>query len=142
MVVRPRVASSVPISCAARAYAGLAPRELPQYTATERIAEAFVMHDHCIVPADTHGLVSCVTTLSSPVDGDLPVGIPFRTAAQSGPDATVMFAYIRDNSQAHRDEVNARITADERLSHLCSVDNLPFDLSKMVWGGFETIVSQ
>lgn len=73
-------------------------------------------------------------------DGNLPVGIPFRTAAQCGPDETVVFAYIRYNSRAHRDEVNARIAADERLSHLCSGDILPFDLSKMVWGGFETIV--
>ncbi len=60
-------------------------------------------------------------------------------------DETVVFAYIVYRSRAHRDEVNAKVMADSRMDEFCPARNpdvvLPFDCSKMAYGGFQAIVS-
>lgn len=66
--------------------------------------------------------------------------LPFPQLAQAGPDETVVFAYITYRSRAHRDEVNARVMADPRLKEMCGSEGMPFDPSRMAYGGFETLV--
>ncbi len=60
-------------------------------------------------------------------------------------DETVIFAYIVYQSRAHRDEVNARVMQDPRIMESCPDKNpdavMPFDCTKMAYGGFQTIVS-
>lgn len=65
---------------------------------------------------------------------------PFTRIADAGEADTVVFAYIVYNSREHRDEVNAKVMADPRMSEMCSPDDMPFDCSKMAMGGFKTIV--
>lgn len=67
-------------------------------------------------------------------------GLPFPQIANCGPDDTVVFAYIVYKSRAHRDEVNAKIMADERMVAMMKPEDMPFDCAKMAYGGFETIV--
>ncbi|MBX7146820.1 MAG: DUF1428 domain-containing protein [Alphaproteobacteria bacterium] len=53
-------------------------------------------------------------------------------------DEIVVFSFIVFKSRAHRDEVNAKVMADQRLKDECK--DMPFDFERMVYGGFETIV--
>jgi uncharacterized protein YbaA (DUF1428 family) len=53
---------------------------------------------------------------------------------------TIVFAYITYKSRAHRDEVNAKVHTDKRMSEMCNPDDMPFDCKNMAYGGFQTIV--
>ena len=53
---------------------------------------------------------------------------------------TVVFAWITYESRAHRDAVNAKVMADPRMN--CTEGKaMPFDPKRMIFGGFETLVS-
>lgn len=74
-----------------------------------------------------------------------PKGVPgdlFRKLAKTKPDETVVFAYIRYRSRAHRDRVNAKVMADPRLTAMCDPKQMPFDMARMTFGGFDVIVSR
>jgi uncharacterized protein YbaA (DUF1428 family)/uncharacterized protein YndB with AHSA1/START domain len=60
-----------------------------------------------------------------------------ETSGASKGEVTV-FAYIRYESKAHRDAVNAKVMADPDLK--CDPENMPFDCAKMSYGGFKTLV--
>ena len=51
---------------------------------------------------------------------------------------TVVFSWIVYRSRAHRDRVNAKVMDDPRLADM--EEDMPFDLKRMVFGGFELIV--
>jgi len=52
----------------------------------------------------------------------------------------VVFSYIVYRSRAHRDRVNAKVMADPRLAAMGDPEDMPFDMKRMFFGGFETIV--
>lgn len=62
----------------------------------------------------------------------------FPSAFGTRPGETVVFAYIVYKSREHRDEVNAKVMADPRLN--CDDTAMPFDVKRMAYGGFKTIV--
>jgi uncharacterized protein YbaA (DUF1428 family) len=68
--------------------------------------------------------------------------VPFPVMAQAGPDETVVFAYIVYRSREHRDEVNAKVMADPRISEMGGPEEMPFDCKRMACGGFTTIVGE
>lgn len=55
-------------------------------------------------------------------------------------DETVVFAWIVYPTRKARDAINARVMADPRLARLSDPAQLPFDGSRMFWGGFKPIV--
>lgn len=69
----------------------------------------------------------------------------FLDLAGAKEDETVVFAYIVYPSREARDEINAKVMADPRIKESCPANNpdavMPFDCSKMAYGGFQTIVS-
>lgn len=65
---------------------------------------------------------------------------PFRNLAAAKSGETVIFAFILYKSRAHRDEVNEKVMADPRMKETCDQNNMPFDPSRMAYGGFETLV--
>lgn len=69
------------------------------------------------------------------------MGLPFPKGIKTRPGETVVFAYIAYKSRAHRDKVNAKVMQDPRIAESCDMDNMPFDSRRMMWGGFEEIVS-
>lgn len=74
-----------------------------------------------------------------------PAGVPgdlFKKLAKTKPDETVIFAYILYRSRAHRDRVNAKVMADPRIAAMCDPKNMPFDMARMTFGGFNVIVSR
>lgn len=74
------------------------------------------------------------------VKGDM-LFLSFSKMADTKPDETVVFAWIVYKSRAHRDEVNEKVMADERLKDMCDGDDMPFDVSRMAYGGFEIKVA-
>lgn len=72
-------------------------------------------------------------------DLDVKFGMPFTKCVKVKPDETVVFAYIVYKSRAHRDKVNAKVMADPRM-HPPPGQEMPFELKRMVFGGFKSIV--
>lgn len=52
----------------------------------------------------------------------------------------VVFSWIIFKSRAHRDRVNAKAMEDPRLADMMDPDSQPFDMSRMIYGGFDVIV--
>jgi uncharacterized protein YbaA (DUF1428 family) len=53
----------------------------------------------------------------------------------------VVFSWITYKSRAQRDRVNARVMADKRLAGMMDTKSLPFDAKRMIYGGFESLVT-
>ncbi|TAJ84124.1 DUF1428 domain-containing protein [Reyranella sp.] len=75
------------------------------------------------------------------VGDDLKVkfGLPFPKLIKTKPNETIVFSYIVYKSRAHRDKVNAKVMADPRLQKMPK--EMPFDMKRMAYGGFKTIVA-
>ena len=76
------------------------------------------------------------------VGDDLKVkmGVPFTRSARLKPGETVMFSWIVYKSRAHRDRVNAKVMKDPKLAAQMDPKTMPFDVKRMVYGGFKTLV--
>lgn len=64
----------------------------------------------------------------------------FPRSVQLADDETVVFAWITYESREHRDEVNAKVMADERMKALMDPAGDIADYKRMVYGGFEVLV--
>jgi uncharacterized protein YbaA (DUF1428 family) len=75
------------------------------------------------------------------VGDDLSVkfGLPFAKLVKPRAGETVVFSWIVFKSRAHRDKVNAKVMGDKRLHKGPKV--MPFDIKRMSYGGFKTLVS-
>jgi uncharacterized protein YbaA (DUF1428 family) len=73
-------------------------------------------------------------------DLNVKMGLPFPRGIKAKAGETIVFAYIVYKSRAHRDSVNAKVMKDPRLAGTCDEKNMPFDVKRMLYGGFETIV--
>jgi uncharacterized protein YbaA (DUF1428 family) len=81
-----------------------------------------------------YGAVSCMECWGDDVpDGQV---TSFPIAVQKKPDETVVFSWITWPSKAARDEGWAKMMQDGRMS----MDNMPFDGKRMIYGGFEPIL--
>ncbi|KAA0011850.1 DUF1428 domain-containing protein [Billgrantia pellis] len=52
---------------------------------------------------------------------------------------TVVFSYIVYESREQRDQVNEKVMQDPRITCL-DPKTMPFDMKRMFWGGFKTVV--
>jgi uncharacterized protein YbaA (DUF1428 family) len=73
-------------------------------------------------------------------DLDVKNGLPFPRGIKVKPAETVVFAYITYKSRAHRDKVNAKVMKDPRIAAMMDEKSMPFEVKRMVYGGFEVIV--
>ena len=65
--------------------------------------------------------------------------IPFTKTVELKRGEVVVLAWIVYRSRAHRDRVNAKVMKDPRVVAMASKP-MPFDCTRMVYGGFETLV--
>jgi uncharacterized protein YbaA (DUF1428 family) len=72
-------------------------------------------------------------------DLDVKMLVPFPRRIRLGPGETVVFSWIGFKSRAHRDRVNAKVMKDPRLAKMDG-RSMPFDVKRMVYGGFEVLV--
>jgi uncharacterized protein YbaA (DUF1428 family) len=68
------------------------------------------------------------------------IGTPFRDMVQTKRGETIIFAWVFYRSKAHRDRVNAKVMSDPRLKDM-GPDMVPFDVSRMAYAGFTTVVN-
>ena len=73
-------------------------------------------------------------------DLDIKTGKPFTRGIKTKPGETVLFSYIVFKSRAHRDRVNAKVMKDPRIAKMMGSRPVPFDVKRMLYGGFKTIV--
>jgi len=68
-------------------------------------------------------------------------GITFPQTVRAKPSETVIFSFIVFKSRAHRDRVNAGVMKDPLMNDPAYKDKpMPFDMKRMVYGGFKAIV--
>jgi uncharacterized protein YbaA (DUF1428 family) len=68
-------------------------------------------------------------------------GIKFPRTVRAKPGETVVFSFIVFKSRAHRDRVNAKVMKDPSMNDPAYKDKpMPFDMKRMVYGGFKTLV--
>lgn len=79
----------------------------------------------------------CVAEDLSPAIGP-EAGPGFPGMADLGEDETIIFAWITFRSREHRDQVNAAVMAE--LEGEMDDEEMPFDVTRMAYGGFEVIV--
>lgn len=63
----------------------------------------------------------------------------FPRSVKLKPNEVVFFSYIVYKSRKHRDQVNKKVMADEKMK--ASFSEMPFDGKRMIYGGFKTVVS-
>lgn len=64
----------------------------------------------------------------------------FPQAVKLKPNEMVVFSWITYKSRAHRDRVNAKVMKDPRLAKMMDAAYQPFDLKRLIYGGFKVIV--
>jgi uncharacterized protein YbaA (DUF1428 family) len=64
----------------------------------------------------------------------------FLKLAKVKPDETVVFAWIVYKSKADRKRVLKLVMADPRLQEMMAQKEMPFDVRRMTYGGFKTVV--
>ena len=84
-----------------------------------------------------HGALSLVECWGD----DVPEGKinSMHTAVLRKPEETVVFAWITWPDRSTRDEGMKKIVADPRMTG--TMKDMPFDGSRMIFGGFEVIVA-
>ncbi len=72
-------------------------------------------------------------------DLNVKMGLPFPRGIKIKPGETVIFSWIVYKSRAHRDSVNKKVMKDPRLVKMMD-QPMPFDVKRMLYGGFKMIV--
>ncbi|MCB1198771.1 MAG: DUF1428 domain-containing protein [Deltaproteobacteria bacterium] len=85
-----------------------------------------------------HGALEYTESIAEDVKPGERTSFPQSVDLQEG--ETVIFSFIKYKDRAHRDEVNAKAMADPRLQDITPA-NLPFDGKRLIWGGFETLIT-
>ncbi len=68
-------------------------------------------------------------------------GIRFPRTVRAKPNETVIFSFIVFKSRAHRDRVHAKVMKDPFMNDPAHKDQpMPFDMKRMVYGGFKVLV--
>jgi uncharacterized protein YbaA (DUF1428 family) len=65
----------------------------------------------------------------------------FPRSVKMKPTETVVFSYIAYKSRRDRDRINAKVMKDPRLAKMMDPKAMPFDMKRMIYGGFKPLVS-
>lgn len=86
-----------------------------------------------------HGALQYVEAVGEDLDVKFGVSFPKQMKTKAG--ETVVFSWIVYKSRAHRDKVNAKVMSDPRLQKIIETSKMPFEMKRMVYGGFEFLVN-
>ena len=67
-------------------------------------------------------------------------GVSFTKAAKLKEGEIPFFSFIVYKSRADRDKVNKKIMEDPRIKNMMDGKSMPFDVKRMVYGGFKVLV--
>ncbi len=85
-----------------------------------------------------HGALQYVEAVAD--DLDVKFGVQFDKVIKLKAGETVVFSWIVFKSRSQRDKVNAKVMKDPRLAKMMDEKAMPFDVKRMVYGGFKFIV--
>lgn len=85
----------------------------------------------------------CIGDDLNPTSDPAMKAMTFPELVQPKKGETVLFAFIVYKSREHRDEVNKAVMAemDERYKDM-KPEDMPFDMRRMTYGGFQAIVEE
>lgn len=86
-----------------------------------------------------HGALEYIECVGDDVPPGKLTSFPQAVALEDG--ETVVFAWIIYASRAERDRINALVFKDPRIACHEDPSRMPFDTKRMIWGGFEELVS-
>jgi len=84
-----------------------------------------------------HGALQYVEAVGDDLKNSF--GVSFTRNMKLKPGETVVFSWIVFKSRADRDRVNAKVVNDPRLAKMMKKP-MPFDVKRMVYGGFKFLV--
>ena len=67
-------------------------------------------------------------------------GVSFTKAVKLKPGEIPFFSFIVFKSRADRDKVNAKVINDPRMKKMMHGGSMPFEVKRMVYGGFKVLV--
>ena len=85
-----------------------------------------------------HGALQYVEAAGD--DLEVKFGVSFSRTIKLKPGETVIFSWIVFKSRAHRDTVNAKVMKDPRMAKMMEKGPMPFEVKRMVCGGFKILV--
>ena len=85
-----------------------------------------------------HGALEYHECVADDVKWGKRTSFPRSVKQKSG--ETVVFAYIVYKSRAQRDSVMAKVMKDPRLAKMMDPKAMPFDATRMIFGGFKGMV--
>jgi uncharacterized protein YbaA (DUF1428 family) len=86
-----------------------------------------------------HGALEYHECIAEDVSWGKRTSFPRSVKQKSG--ETVWFSWIVYKNRKHRDSVMAKVMKDKRLDAMMDLKNLPFDAKRMIFGGFNMVVS-
>jgi len=86
-----------------------------------------------------HGALSYTVAIADDVASGKRTSFP--QAVKLKDDEVVVTMWVTYKSRRHRDQVVAKVMADERLKGMGGKTDKPFDGKRMFWGGFKTILT-
>jgi len=85
-----------------------------------------------------HGALDYVEAVGNDLSSKW-AGIKFPRTVKARPSETVVFSYIVFKDRKHRDMVNAKVMKDPFMKD-AQPEQMPFDMKRMVYGGFKVLV--
>jgi|SRR5262245_1250293 len=85
-----------------------------------------------------HGALEYIEAVGD--DLETQMGASFGKTLKLKPGETALFSFIVYKSRAERDKVNAKVMNDPRMKKMIETMGMPFEVKRMVFGGFKTIV--
>jgi uncharacterized protein YbaA (DUF1428 family) len=85
-----------------------------------------------------HGALEYFECVGDDLDQKGMISFPKLAKLKAG--ETVVFSFIIYKSRAHRDKVNAKVMKDPRITGM-DMTKMPFDVKRMTYGGFKTLLS-
>jgi uncharacterized protein YbaA (DUF1428 family) len=85
-----------------------------------------------------HGAVEYLECVGD--DLKVKIGVAFPKRIRAKPSEKVFFSFIVYKSRAHRDRVNKKVMKDPRLASMMDMKAMPFDMKRMMYGGFKVLV--
>lgn len=73
-------------------------------------------------------------------DLNVKMGASFPRKIKVKRGETVLFSWITFKSRSHRNRVNAKVMKDPRLESMMDPNDMPFDVKRMLYGGFKVLV--
>ena len=85
-----------------------------------------------------HGALEYVEAVGDDLDNKM--GASFDKTIKVKPGEIPLFSFIVFKSRADRDKVNAKVIGDPRLKKMMENSSMPFEVKRMLYGGFKVIV--